>query len=79
MSTAGLIAKGWFALIEARQQTQLAERDLRLGPLEPEAEQELVTNCHVARDALIDDVAWDPPEALAHVERRVLEFAGIGG
>lgn len=28
LSTAGLIAKGWFALIEARQQTQLAERDL---------------------------------------------------
>lgn len=46
---------------------QLAERDLRLGPLEEQAEQELVENCRVARDALVADVAWDPPEALADV------------
>jgi len=44
---------------------QLAERDLRLGPLEEQAEKELVDNCRVARDALVPDVAWDPPEALA--------------
>ncbi len=44
---------------------QLAERDLRLGPIGQQAEQELVENCRVARDALVPDVAWDPPEALA--------------
>jgi len=44
---------------------QLAERDLRLGPLEEQAERELIDNCRIARDALVPDVAWDPPEALA--------------
>src|SRR5690606_14661407 len=28
LSIAGLVAKGWFALIEARLQTELAERDV---------------------------------------------------
>lgn len=46
---------------------QLAERDLRIGPLDQEAERELVANCRIARDALVPDVSWDPPEAVADV------------
>lgn len=44
---------------------RLAEQDLRIGPLEEGAEQELVANCRLARDGLTPDVAWDPPETLA--------------
>ncbi len=44
---------------------RLDERDLRVGPLEPAAQRELVEGCHTARDALVSDVAWDPPAALA--------------
>lgn len=53
---------------------RLADRDLRIGPLEPEAERELVASCHTARNALIPDVAWDPPAALADV----VEPVGLG-
>jgi hypothetical protein len=44
---------------------RLAEQDLRVGPLDEQAEQEVVANCRLAREGLSPDVAWDPPETLA--------------
>ncbi|MEL6984719.1 MAG: hypothetical protein AAFO29_19990 [Actinomycetota bacterium] len=44
---------------------RLAERDLRVGALDAAAQEELVTNCRLARQSLAPDVAWDPPETLA--------------
>lgn len=44
---------------------RLAEQDLRIGPLDEQAQQEVVTNCRLAREGLAPDVAWDSPETLA--------------
>ena len=44
---------------------RLAGQDLRAGPLDADAKEELVANCRLARQSLAPDVAWDPPETLA--------------
>mgnify|MGYP001818043926 CR=1 FL=1 len=50
---------------------RLAGRDLRIGALEPQATDELVTTCRTARAGLQPDGGWEPPEALADVVQPV--------
>lgn len=47
---------------------RLAARDLRTGPLDQAARDELVTGCRAARDGAVDPTAYEPPENLASVD-----------